>query len=487
MSIIDHLIVLIYIFIVFFIAKKAKLFVLNHQNRHTERSSTHQIEWQYLAGKTLTYWETMISTVAAEFSSLMFLVIPVLALKGDIKFISFFIGAIPGRYIFSIYILPIIYDRGNTFFETMARGVNDYSILRSKSIQAKQILSSLYFFFKIFSVAAKLTLSCVVISELYNLPFILILFIVILITYLYTMIGGLKAVVWTDMIQALIIVVVGVTIALTISFETQTSVSSMISQYISFKNFSFSFPSFFTGIIGGFLYDLSIHGADQDFVQKFKATKSLSDAKKACFHSVLISFFVYILFFILGICFWKFVQISPSMWKLDPTKAFTYFLENKLFSPLKGIVVSGLLASMMSSLDSALNALSLTIWNDILPSPKSKSIKHYVKIDNFIVCGFVLLFGYIFGDLGYFQVIGLNGLEWILAMMFAFFVIRFLFFKLILFEFAPHTALLSLLTGSFGILINSFYFKLPIEYLMIFALVPTMIFFWIYGKLKLWI
>jgi SSS family solute:Na+ symporter len=487
MNFIDHLIVFIYVMIVFYIARKAKIFVSNHVKKQSQRSSTLQIEWQYLAGRTLTYWETMISAVAAEFSSLMFLVIPVLAFKGDIKFISFFLGAIPGRYLFSLYILPIIYDKGNTFFETMARGINDYSILRPPSVKAKQILSSLYFFFKIFSVAAKLSLSCVVIAELYHLPFLLILFIVILITYLYTMIGGLKAVVWTDMIQALIFVMVGVAIAVTISFETKTSLPSMIEQYIHFQKFSFSISSFIIGIFGGFLYDLSVHGSDQDFVQKFKATKTLEDAKKACFHSVLISFLVYILFFILGIAFWKFVQISPSMWNVDPAKAFTFFLENKLFSPMKGIVVSGLLASMMSSLDSALNALSLTIWNDILPTPKSKSIKHFVKIDNFIVCVFVLLFGHIFGDLGYFQVIGIDGLEWVLAMMFSFFLIRFMFSKIILFEFAPHTALLSLLTGSFGILINSFYFQLPIEYLMIFALVPTMIFFWIYGKLKLWI
>ena len=120
--------------------------------------------------------------------------------------------------------------------------------------------------------------------------------IVSVITSLYTLIGGLKAVIRTDILQAGVFISGGIAAHVIIPKVAENSWSNMILSGIeSSKLFTFEWsylPIVMTGVLGGFLFDICTHGVDQDFAQRLLANKSLKGAQKSIFLSSFASILV---------------------------------------------------------------------------------------------------------------------------------------------------------------------------------------------------
>ena len=106
---VDYTVIAVYLLGIFLLAfKSGKL--------STSGSSTDLIEEQYLAGKSLTFWESMLSIIATEVSALTFLGIPAFAYAKDFSFIQIYMGALVGRFLIAGLILPKIYNKGITVY-----------------------------------------------------------------------------------------------------------------------------------------------------------------------------------------------------------------------------------------------------------------------------------------------------------------------------------------------------------------------------------
>ena len=200
-----------------------------------------------------------------------------------------------------------------------------------------------------------------------------------IITLIYTVLGGLKAVMKIDAFQ-FIIYLVSAIICMYYLFQsidlTFTSSLGYLNSYNKLKVFDFSGHfiykpfMFFSAIIGGAMLSFSSHGVDYMMVQRVLATKDASSAKKAMIGSGIFVLLQFSLFLFVG----SLLYIATDCMTLDKDQEISYIIRNILPNGMKGIVVAGILSVAMSTLSSSINSLSSSTINDWFP--RLNSIRH---------------------------------------------------------------------------------------------------------------
>tara|TARA_Y100000782_G_scaffold113618_1_gene146928 strand:+ start:160610 stop:162055 length:1446 start_codon:yes stop_codon:yes gene_type:complete len=373
-SYIDLMVVSLYLSGIFFLAFKSGKFKSAH-------GSGSLINDQYLAGKSLTFSESLFSIIATEVSALTFLGIPAFAYGGDFSFIQIYMGALFGRLVIAFVFLPKIYDKGLTVYSVM--GIN--------GTRMGQRFAALFFFInKLLAVGVRLFAGSIMVAQFFSLDIIWAILVICVLTFFYTLIGGLKAVVRTDMIQMGLFVVGGMIAHIIIPEVANTDWSTLMLQAheagkTSF--FSFSDPSpFLVGVLGGVLFDMATHGVDQDFAQRLTGNKSMKGAQKAIVISTFLSISVGFLFLSIGVLLWSHYQtVAPP--DISNDKLFAYFITTHFPEGLRGLMVAGVLAATMSTLDSTINALSASFYSDIAhhETTNKKEVSKFYTRDTLVI------------------------------------------------------------------------------------------------------
>ena len=176
----------------------------------------------------------------------------------------------------------------------------------------------------------------------------------------YTFLGGLNAVVKTDIIQFIIIVTSGV-----IVFYTSISNLGGIEQLYEktgekmHLHLSANHPTLpWTHILGLFFLNINYWCANQTIMQRAIAARNLNHAQIGLLAGGLIKYFMAIIIILPGIALYGILGENLQ----DPDLAFPYIVKNLLPSGFKGIIICGLFASLMSTLDSTLNSIA-TMWS----------------------------------------------------------------------------------------------------------------------------
>ena len=224
-------------------------------------------------------------------------------------------------------------------------------------------------------------------SEQIVLLYIAALVIISMATTIYTAIGGLKAVVWTDVLQA---AVLGVSMlsALWILFSHipggWDSISAVMNGGDDWKFFSWGTEkglsfleqcshilgqeyTVWAAFLGATFITMATHGTDQDMVQRMLAAKNSKAGTRAVIVSGLMDFPIVILFLFTGILLYVFYQYNPAALPADTPKlhVFPYFIIHELPGGVRGLLIAGLLATAMGSLSTALNSLATTATKDL--------------------------------------------------------------------------------------------------------------------------
>lgn len=223
-------------------------------------------------------------------------------------------------------------------------------------------------------------------SEQIVLLYIAALVIISIATTIYTAIGGLKAVVWTDVLQA---AVLGVSMlsALWILFSHipggWDSISAVMNGGDDWKFFSWGTEkglsfleqcshilgqeyTVWAAFLGATFITMATHGTDQDMVQRMLAAKNSKAGTRAVIVSGLMDFPIVLLFLFTGILLYVFYQYNPAALPADTPKlhVFPYFIIHELPGGVRGLLIAGLLATAMGSLSTALNSLATTATKD---------------------------------------------------------------------------------------------------------------------------
>ena len=330
----------------------------------------------FLAGKNISWVTAMFSIVATETSVLTFISIPGIAYRGDWTFLQLSFGYILGRILVSVFLIPLYFKTGITSI---------YEVLESSfgpSIQ--KLASGTFLVTRVLADGVRFAAIAIVIQSVTGLSISLSILLVGFITLIYTVLGGLKAVIKIDAFQFIIYLISAIICIYYLLESIDLTLMSSI-QYLNnddkfkvfnfYGNFIFEPFIFISSIIGGAMLSFSSHGVDYMMVQRVLATKDILSAKKAMIGSGIFVLIQFMLFLFVG----SLLYIATDCMTLDRNREITYIIRDFLPSGMKGIVVAGILSVAMSTLSSSINSLSSSTINDWFPKLDSIRTSQFIS------------------------------------------------------------------------------------------------------------
>ncbi len=321
----------------------------------------------FLGAKEIPWWAVCFSIVAAETSALTFISIPGLAYLTNLNFLQVAFGFLIGRIIVALLFLPA-YFKGE--LETA------YKYLDTRFGQTTRSFASIVFLLtRLASDGVRLFATSIPLYLMLKIDPVAAIIIVALIALIYTYTGGIKGVIWVDVIQMFIYIggaiVAGIYLINILPDGWNTVVaSSGADSKFNFLNLGlqldlvkfFSEPyTLFAGIIGGAFLSMASHGTDQLVVQRLLATKKLQSAQKAVIGSGLIIVIQFAFFLIIGVMLFAFYGSTS----LRSDEIFPKFIIEVLPAGVSGFIIAGLLAAAMSTLAGSISSLSSSAMMDI--------------------------------------------------------------------------------------------------------------------------
>ncbi|MGH7584303.1 MAG: sodium:solute symporter [Gemmatimonadales bacterium] len=315
----------------------------------------------FLGARNLPAWSVMLSIVATETSALTVISVPGVGARGDLTFLQLPIGYLFGRIGIAIWLLPGYF-----------RGEQETAYARFESrfgAPTRRMLSVIFLVTRFLADGVRVFAGAIPLALLtgWNIP--LSIGVMGAITLIYTWLGGIKAVIWADVMQLMIYVTGGIA-ALIIAVHLAGgaphawTVAAAAGKLRVFDfHLSLTEPyTFLGGLIGGALLSAASHGTDHVIVQRLLATRSLRDARVAIVGSGVIVIVQFLLFLLVGTALWasgNAPQATPS------DQLFGAFVLHHLPVGLSGLVIAGILAAAMGSHSSAISALASSFTHDL--------------------------------------------------------------------------------------------------------------------------
>ncbi len=267
---------------------------------------------------------------------------------------------------------------------------------------------------QLFRISTILYLLSLVMQEITDLPSSICILIAGVFVALYTIIGGIEAVIWTDVIQTIILVLGGIICIGFIAYNLPEGLSQIFS--VASENGKFAFAEFANGTSKDVLWTVSLfkktgtmmlfigltawlteYCGNQNTVQRYCASKNSKEARKAMFICAFSSIPIWAFFMFLGTALFVFFQVNPNemataiLKGTDGHKAeeiLPFFIMNFLPPGVAGLIIAAALAAAMSSLDSSINAISTVGVTDIYKRhlKKNDNDKHYLNVAWTIAC-----------------------------------------------------------------------------------------------------
>lgn len=323
-----------------------------------------------LGGRDLPWWALLLSIVATETSTATFLSVPGIAYGGGgLLYLQLPIGYLVGRTVAAFVLLPL-YFHGQLF--------TAYEVLRQRSgAVVRTLASGLFLVTRTLADGLRLYLAALVLQVMFDCPLTIAVAALGATTILYTAIGGIKSVVWTDVIQFAVYMVGALVALLVLGGKLDGGLGGALTAAAdagALQLFDFAFDlsrpyTFWAGLIGGAVLSIGSHGVDQIIVQRYLSARSLGDAKKALLWSGPVVLLQFALFLVIGVGLAAFYRAHPPATPFQGNdRAFADFIVHQLPVGLVGIVLGAVFSAAMSTLSSSLSATASALVNDfVLP------------------------------------------------------------------------------------------------------------------------
>lgn len=377
----------------------------------------------FLGGKSLGWFPLSLSTMATQLSAISFISAPAfvgLKANGGMKWLTFEFGVPLAMIGIMFFIIPPLYKSGI---------VSIYEYLERRfSPSTRKLISVVFQISRALGTGVMVFTMALIIQAVVGISFHWTLLIISIVTLIYSYQGGMKAVVWGDAIQ-MIILFFGLVICLVVGYSlmkdtgTFTGFDTERLQVIDFTNLGFfngEEYGFWPMLLGGLFLYLSYYGTDQTQAQRLLSAKNEGTIKKLLMANGLLRFPVVLVYCIMGLIIGYLVTNIPEFYEsikettrihypgeyaksgIKPDLMVPVFITNYLPNGLIGILMVGIMSAAMSSLSSTINSLSAVTIEDFFNSGEKKlSEKKYM----FLSKGLVIFWGtvcilaaYLFGN-----------------------------------------------------------------------------------------
>lgn len=339
----------------------------------------------FLGGRSMPWWAILFSVVATETSTLTFISIPAVAYGGNLTFLQLTFGYIIGRVIVAVWFLPA-YVEGELS--------TAYHYLEKRFGSAMRKAASFTFIItRLLADGVRLFATAIPLAIIFRFAgvfshwgdmqvYLLAISVIAFITLIYTFLGGIKAVIWMDVVQ-MVVYIGGALFAMSLLFgKIDQSIGETLTLLVDAGKFQlFNFGGdlswaefiadpyvFWVSMIGGAIFSIASHGTDQLIVQRLLATGSLKSSQKALIWSGIVASMQFGLFLFIGLILYAFYGgQSPAEIGLATTdEVFARFIVDHMPVGIAGLIVASLFAAAMSSLSSSLNALASSTTYDLI-------------------------------------------------------------------------------------------------------------------------
>ncbi len=321
----------------------------------------------FLGGGATPWWAISLSIVATETSTLTIIGTPALAFVGDLGFLQLALGYILARFIISFLLLPQYFSgRLYTAYQYIERRFGGTTRrLAAGLFLVTRALADGVRVWAIAIVVQLLLLRAIqfIRSEGVSVGQFTAVVVVMLLTFAYTYMGGMKAVIWTDVVQFFIYFGGGLAAlyCLTLDVGGWSVVTEQFRDKLSIFDFTFSLTTtytFWSGILGGTFLTLASHGTDQLMVQRLLAAPNLRASQRALIASGFIVFAQFVIFLLIGVLLYAYYSLEGRSLLQAPDLVFPLYIVDELPTGLSGLLVAGVLAAAMSTSSATLNSLA---------------------------------------------------------------------------------------------------------------------------------
>ncbi len=367
-------------------------------------------EEYFLGGKSFGWFPLSLSVMATQLSAISFISAPAfvgLREGGGLQWLSYEFGVPLAMVFLGIYLVPKLYNAGV---------VSIYEYLETRFGRSTRVLISIVFqISRSFGTGVMIYAVALILMSVLDIPFYQTILLIGVITVIYSYQGGMRAVVYGDMIQMLILLGGIVVCAIAglhylggwTNFTSQLDVTRL--EAVNFSAFGIGGDGdfgFLPMVIGGFFLYASYYGTDQSQVQRLLSAKNVKTTQNILLVNGLFRFPITFFYSMMGLIIGTFVFATPEFLELIPADKpdlmIPIFIRDYLPHGLIGLLIVAILSAAMSSLSSTINSLSAVTTEDLLVAGKDIDNKTYVRYSKVtsIFWGIVtILLAFVTGDI----------------------------------------------------------------------------------------
>jgi len=322
-----------------------------------------------LGNSAIPGWVVTMSIFATFVSSISFLALPGNAYSSNWNAFVFSLS-IPFASILAVKVFVPLYRKANS--------PSAYTYLETRfGPWARIYASACYLLTQIMRMGTILYLLALPVHAMFGWNIVVIIVVTGLAVMLYSLLGGIQAVVWTDAIQGIIMISGAVLCLVYILFSMPEGPGQMLeiaSAHDKFSLGSFGISlkesTFWVVLIYGIFINLQNYGIDQNYVQRYMASKSDREAKRSAFFGGMLYIPVSLVFFLIGTSLYAYYTAQPDALPAELQSAdmsdrvFPFFIVNNLPAGFTGLLIASIFAAGMSTISTSINSGSTVILTD---------------------------------------------------------------------------------------------------------------------------
>jgi solute:Na+ symporter, SSS family len=369
----------------------------------------------FLGGKQVPWWGIGLSIVAAETSALTVIGVPAMAYApgGNLSFIQLIIGYVVARVILAIIMVPH-YLRGEIY--------SPYQLFSNAfGESARRTAAGFFLISETLAAGVRVYVACIPIKLMLGDrvlgaagggdPIFGAILLFVVLSLLYTCVGGVKAVIWTDAVQFGLFLLGGIFTVCYVPHFFPGGAGEVLRQAaqagkLHWLNARVSAVSLWTepmniwmGVIGGTFMVMSSHGAEQLIVQRVLACRTVRDGRRALILSAAVVFPLFLIFLLAGAMLWVYYRKFPLSSPVPNDFIYPTFILTAVPHWLRGLLIVAILAAAMSSVSSALTSLASVGTMDfvkiMLPGRSDRFLLRFSRITTIGWALALILVGYL--------------------------------------------------------------------------------------------
>ena len=354
----------------------------------------------FLARRRIPWWAACLSFLATEISAVTIIAVPATAYSENWEYGQFFVGSSLAKLAVAYLFIPAFYRYDCTTI---------YEFLLYRFGQASQVTGSVFFFItRLLGSGVRLMAAALAVALLVGWPLWATIALFTVVSIAYIALGGVKAVVWTNVFQACTFLVGGAATVIFLASRVDGGVGAMLGTAAEAGRLSvinwgpapgapdfwrrvLTDPNiFWLAILNGFIGSMAAFGTDHDLMQRLLTVETRGESQRTLALTPIGTFVTLLLYLSIGAGLFTYYAQQPSAALPRPDEIFPFFIRTAMPELLRGLMLT---AIVLASIDSPLSSLSASFVTDIyrpLLAP-GRSDRHYLWVSRAAVVAFGLM------------------------------------------------------------------------------------------------